>query len=252
LTIGGLSQWAFSSVLVSLRFTPVLAFAPPFSLAPMPLSARVLFGLGLSGVLVASRAPVGMDYADMAAVGLALAHELLVGLIFVLTFQLMFAALYLVGRVVDIQAGFGLALLVDPTTRSNTPLVGTLFAFAAGAVFFGLNGQYDLMRIFSSSLDIAPVGAAALPGDFSRILEFVAVSSSLAFGVAGGVILSLFLTDLAIAALSRTVPQMNVLVLGFQAKTIILMLALPATLGVASVAMAKMVRVTLETMPRLI
>jgi flagellar biosynthetic protein FliR len=65
-------------------------------------------------------------------------------------------------------------------------------------------------------------------------------------------VLSLFLVDVAIAMLSRTIPQMNVLVLGFQAKTIVLFLALPATLGLTAALLARMMRIALDALPGLL
>ena len=73
---------------------------------------------------------------------------------------------------------------------------------------------------------------------------------SLGLGVAGGTILCLFIADLAITALSRTVPQMNVLVLGFQAKTLLMLFALPTSLGLSAALLARMIRVALETIVR--
>jgi flagellar biosynthetic protein FliR len=72
------------------------------------------------------------------------------------------------------------------------------------------------------------------------------------FGVAGGAILSLFVVDLAIAMLSRTVPQMNVLILGFQVKSLMLFLTLPITLGLSATLLARMTRLTLEAIPGLL
>jgi flagellar biosynthetic protein FliR len=75
---------------------------------------------------------------------------------------------------------------------------------------------------------------------------------AIAFGVAGGVILMLFLADVAISLLSRTAPQMNVLVLGFQVKTLLLMIALPLTLGVSAALLARMSSTILQALPALV
>ena len=45
----------------------------------------------------------------------------MLGGIFVMAFQLMFGALYMAGRTIDIQAGFGLALLIDPHDTGPEP-----------------------------------------------------------------------------------------------------------------------------------
>jgi len=247
-----LAGWAFTSLLLGLRVAPVFAFAPPFTLTRMPAMFRLLFGLGVCGLLVASRpqiaSAVDLSLADLVPAAL---RELLLGAVFVVAFQLMFGALYVAGRTIDIQAGYGFALLIDPTSQVQTPLVGTLFAYGAAAVFFAMNGHADLLRLMAASLDAVPIGTGQPPG-LGRIADFISAVFAVSFGIAGGVILCLFLADMAIAMLARTVPQMNVLVLGFQVKTLLLLLVLPVSFGVGGALFARLARITLEALPRLL
>ena len=248
-----LSDWAASALILGLRIAPVFAFAPPFTLVPIPALFRVLFALGLSIVLIGGHpGPVLLDSGNLPQLAAAALHELCLGVLIVLAFQIAFGALYVAGRTVDIQAGFGLAGLIDPTTRTQVPLVGTLFAYAAAAVFFGFDGHVQLLRFLAASLDAIPLGTWAMPHSLARITAFMALMSLSAFGVAAASILALFLTDMSIAMLSRTVPQMNVLVLGFQVKTIVLLLVLPLSFGAAGALIVRLAASMLEALPRLI
>ena len=242
-----------SCLLLSLRIAPVFALAPPFSQIRMPTSFRLLFGLGVSACLVAADPELvkvnDLGLGNLIAIG---ARELMLGTVFVMAFHLMFGMLYLAGRTIDIQAGFGLAMLIDPTSKVQTPLVGTLFAYGASAVFFAVGGHQDLLRLMAASLRAIPLGTGRLPADGAlRVAEFLGVLSMTSFGVAGGAILTLFLVDAAIAMLSRTVPQMNVLVLGFQVKTLLLLFVLPVAFGGSGALLARMTTLTLEAIPGL-
>jgi flagellar biosynthetic protein FliR len=245
--------WAFSAALLSLRVAPVFAFAPPFTLVRMPVLFRLLLSLGVAACVVAAN-PAAAAITDSGPGALLVTglRELLLGTIFLVAFQLTFAALQVAGRTVDIQAGFGLSLLIDPTTRGSMPLVGALFVYAAAAIFFALGGHVELFALFAASLDAIPLGAHQLPASPAGLIGFISLVFLTAFGVAGGAILALFLCDLAIAMLSRTVPQMNVLVLGFQVKTIVLLLVLPITFGTAGALLARMTRITIESLPGLL
>lgn len=244
--------WVIATLLLSLRLAPVLTFAPPFTLVRLPPLVRVLLGLGLSSVMAAAL-PIGATPpAEPGPLAAAATRELILGATFVLAFQLAFGAIYVAGRTIDVQAGFGLAAVVDPGSKVQIPLVGSLYAYAAGAVFFGLNGHLDLMRIVAASLSAVPLGQGILPQDLTPLVAFIGAVFAIAFGVAGGVILILFLADVAIALLSRTAPQMNVLVLGFQVKTLLVMLALPLTLGVSAALLARMSSTILQALPALI
>src|ERR1700744_5213244 len=132
-----LSSWIVSCLLLGLRVVPVFAFAPPFSMVRLPRLFAVLFGLGLSVGLVAVN-PNAVVLADSSTHGIIVAavRELLLGSMFVLAFQLTYGALFFAGRTIDIQAGYGFAVLVARAPQAATPLVGTLFAWTAGAVFF--------------------------------------------------------------------------------------------------------------------
>lgn len=244
--------WLTATLLLSLRISPVLAFGPPFTLMRTPPLIRVLLALGLSGVMAGALPRMPVPALEAGPLIAAAARELLLGSIFVMAFQLAFGAIYVAGRTIDIQAGFGLAALVDPTSQARTPLVGSVYAYAAGAVFFGLDGHLDLMRIIAASIEVVPLGQAVLPQDLGPLTAFIGAVFAIAFGVAGGVILALFIADVAVALISRTAPQMNVLVLGFQVKTLLLMVALPLTLGVSGALLARLASTTLQALPALI
>ena len=250
---GALTGWVLATLLVGLRVAPVFALAPPFSLTRVPTPLRVMFGLGISACLVSAHpSAILIGEAGLHDLVVAALRELLLGAIVVLAFQLMFAALYVAGRTIDIQAGFGLAMLIDPTTRAQTPLVGTLFAYGAAAVFFAMDGPAELLRLMGASLEAIPLGSAGPPLSLARLAEFISAVFVTGFGIGGGAILCLFLADLAIATLARTVPQMNVLVLGFQVKTILLLVVLPLAFGASGALFARLTRLTLEAIPRLL
>lgn len=110
----------------------------------------------------------GLDLSATSYVALVLS-ELTIGIGLALALQLAFAALLTVGRAVDLQAGYAFALIADPTNRSQMPLIGTLFAYAAAAIFFTTDGPTELLAILSLSIEKVPLGAA-LSGDSVAVL----------------------------------------------------------------------------------
>ncbi len=59
------------------------------------------------------------------------------------------------------------------------------------------------------------------------------------------------LTFATLATPPPTVPQMNVLVLGFQVKTLLLLIVLPSAFGVGGALLTRMLALTLSPIPRL-
>jgi flagellar biosynthesis protein FliR len=238
---------------VSLRMAPVFAFAQPFTLIRIPTFVRVLLAVALAVVLVGSDPKAYVFPVETpAALFTLMSGELLLGIALSLCLQIAFAALYTVGRTLDIQAGFGLALLADPSLKGQMPLIGTLFAYAAGAVFFSMNGPADLLAIWARTMDIYPPGRFTLGINVAAISEFLSAAFVLAFGLGGIVLLTLFVLDLSIAFISKTLPQMNVLLLGFQVKTLAVLLTLPIAFAVSGSLFLRILRLALEKTPEVI
>jgi len=251
--MGDLNDQVVATLLVSLRIAPMLAFAQPFTLLRVPPMVRMILSISLAAWLVAGHPDstwrVPFWQAGLPVVALS---ELLLGIALSLALQIAFAALLTAGRAIDIQAGFGLAVLVDPTTRTQLPLAGTLFAYAAAMVFFASGGPEDLLAIWAASVEKVPLGASIVGGDPGVLIDYCGTVFLMAIGLAGLVLLVLFLLDLIVAFLSRTLPQMNVLLLGFQVKAIATIAVLPLAISMSGALFARMMRVALETMPRLI
>jgi len=244
--------WAASCLLLGLRLVPLFSFAPPFTLVTMPRMIRMMFGLGLSALLISAHPEARLPDLHAATLLQSAARELMLGIMFVLVMQIPFAALYMIGRTIDIQAGYGLAVVIDPATRAQMPLVGTFLALLGGSAFFALDGHLSLLKLLSASLEAIPLGQWTMPTSLAPLEQFMSVIFLMGFGLGGTVVLALFLTDLVIALLSRTVPQMNVLMLGFQVKSLVLLTVLPLSLGAGGALLMRIVMFSLDQMPRMI
>ncbi len=237
-------------VIAALRLGPILAFAPPFTLVKPPTVVRAVMLAGLAAAMLPA-IPSEAYPRGAAALIAAAFGELAVGIAMALALQISFAMIALAGRALDIQAGFGLAFLIDPTTRAQTPLIGALFTYAAAAVFFNTSAPHELIGTLALSYRHIPLGAAGAPDGIRALLTFLAAASVLAMSLVGLAVTVLFVVDLVVAMLSRTLPQMNVLVLGFQVKAIVTILILPATLAIAATGIIRLIRLAGEAMLRL-
>lgn len=242
-------QQAVATLLLSLRIAPTLAFAQPFTLIRIPALVRMALAISLAAWLVAGnpdatwRAPIWDQGLPVIVAG-----ELLLGIGLALALQLAFAALLVAGRTIDIQAGYGLALLIDPSTRNQLPLVGTILAYAAGAVFFATEGPARLLAVWATSVERTPLGSALTAADPQVLIGYMSAVFLLALGLAGLVLVVLLVLDLAVAFMSRTLPQMNVLLLGFQVKTLATLIMLPIALALSGSLFATLISYAIDTM----
>lgn len=240
-------QFALTTLFASLRVGPTLAFVPPFTLMRVPVSIRVILSISLGALLITLTpldvAPSVMSFEMLLALAVG---ELMIGICLGLTLQLVFAAMLMVGRAIDIQAGFGLALIIDPTTGGQMPLIGTIFVYGAAAVFFGIGGPGEMLAIWAQSMSIMPIGSFVFAPDLTVLFSFMSTAFLIATGLAGVVLLTLFLIDLSVAFISRTLPQMNVLLIGFQVKTLAILITVPLAIAVSATTFLRLIRLALD------
>lgn len=229
-------------VLAMIRFGPVLLLPSitPFTWAP--LIARVALTLSLAVLAVVVATPHG----SLAGLGHPLhlamlgARELLLGLALSFAVVLPSAALNFAGRLIDLQAGFGAASLLNPATQAPEALVGRTLGLMSVAVFFGTGLDRTLVRGLIASVAIIPLGGAYAIAGPETLLAMLGSQFLLGFTVVAPVMIGLFAIDLAVTLASRSMPQANVY-----------FLALPLKIGAALLLLAVTLRYAPPTIERL-
>jgi len=234
--------------LASLRLGPMLVFSPPFSLVRMPAPARLIIAIGLASAIPISTVDAHALVSQQMVILIGL-HEVAMGVMLMLALQLAFATIAMAGRALDIQAGFGLASVIDPTTKAEMPLIETIVTYAAAAVFFTTSAPDDLYAILVDSFSRYPMSADIAPLATGGLLDFLSAICVLSIGLIGLALLILLLIDLAVALISRTLPQMNVLVLGFQIKAMAALALLPIVIGGSGAGILKILRLAIDNTP---
>lgn len=225
-------NWIASVLLASLRVAVVLLLTPLTTFASVPLRFRVLFVLGLSALLVSAlELPSPGRIPSLTTLAAAAVGELLLG--GVLSFGLVagFAAFQLAGRVIDVQLGFGVAALIDPTTKVQTPLLGTFLYMTAVVAFFAIDGHHLVIRALSYSLERIPPGARFSGMELDAVTMQFGTMFSLAIAIAAPVVFVLLLVDAALAVMARSMPQMNVFFISLPLKIAIGLVTLALALG---------------------
>lgn len=223
-------DWSVSIILVMLRIGPLFVWAPPFSQIKIPARVRVCLVAALSVCIASSSvSPIHLDSSTLLWV---VASEAMLGWLIVFAFQAAFAALSFAGRVLDVQAGYGLATFIDPGSRAQAPLFGAILTLAAGCIFFSADGHHALLRVCALLMhEVWPVGRVSVLDHPTEMLTYFGSVMGIGLSVAAPAILVLFLVDVLIAFLARTLPQMNALLLGLQVKVVVTLLVQALSAG---------------------
>jgi flagellar biosynthesis protein FliR len=239
---------ASGTVLLALRIAPTFTLAPPFAQLRVPARVRIVLVLALA----ASMAAVAPSAPPTRSLVVAACTELLLGALVAFGFQAAFAGLAFAGRTLDIQAGYGLALVIDPGTSNQAPLFGTMLTLLGGLLFFAMDGHIELVRLFVLLNHWVPPGSSVAFDAPARVVAMLGACIATGTAVVAAPMVALFMVDVVIAWLSRTLPQMNALMLGLQVKTAVTLLVTAASVGIAGPVILRLLRQAFEFAPSVV
>ncbi|MCU7815198.1 MAG: flagellar biosynthetic protein FliR [Candidatus Thiodiazotropha sp. (ex Rostrolucina anterorostrata)] len=219
-------------LLVATRFSPLFLLTPLFAVARVPSQVRVLFVLALSLVLVTGLGLVPIDPPTTIA-GLihAMVNELILGMILAFGLFTAFGAFLFGGRIIDFQMGFGVANLIDPVTQSQAPMLGTVLNLMAVMTFFMLDGHHLLIRGLVYSLEKIPPGSSLIELKPEAVIAQFGVMFVYGLAVVAPVVAVLLMIDVGMAVSARTMPQVNMFIVGFPLKIFMGLLILALSLN---------------------
>jgi flagellar biosynthesis protein FliR len=203
-------------VLILMRVAGIFLTAPVFSSRNIPAMVKASWIL-LVAFLVFPVVDFKADALPGPGLPLALgvARELLVGFSIGLGATLIFAGVQLAGEIADIQMGLGMANIIDPITNNQISVMGQYYFLVATLVFIVADGHYILIKGIVDSFGVVPLGQAHLNVALgTKMMSLFSQMFFIAFRVGAPVIGALFITNMALGVVARTVPQMNVFIVG--------------------------------------
>lgn len=146
-------------------------------------------------------------------------RETTVGLAMGYVCLLMFSALYVAGEMIDMQMGFSMVNVIDPQSNSQVPLMGNFYYILAILIFLTANGHHVLISAIIKSYQILPLNTANFSeGFFNAVLGCFLQMFVLGIRIGLPVISVVLIVDIALGVIARTVPQMNVFIVGLPLK----------------------------------
>ncbi|MEM0984268.1 MAG: flagellar biosynthetic protein FliR [Planctomycetota bacterium] len=215
-----MSAWT----LVMLRFLGLMFAIPLLSAGMMPARVRgmlaAMFAVAAFGLIPPQAREVpSLDLLELVPLMLG---EVGIGYVIGLAAFLPFLAIEIGGYLIGYQMGFSLAQAFNPAIETNLNSIGSMIFYLAVAAFVFLGG-FD--RIFGAVLltyDTIPIGLYR-PGTTALDLIVALVSSATETGVrlSGPAFGSAMVVLVAIGFVMKTMPQLNVMSVGFALKIIV-------------------------------
>ena len=206
-------------LVIILRISGFFISAPVFNSRNLPTQLKIAFTLFISLFVYFILYPTTNVPEINFSFILLLISEFLIGLVIGYTAQLLFSALQLAGQSIDMQIGFGMVNVMDPQSCLQVPLMGTFYNLLASLIFFLINGHHYMLEALFYSYKVLPLGGFSVkPSFIALLIELTAELFIIAFKLAAPMVGALFISDFVMGIISRTVPQMNVFLVGMPAK----------------------------------
>ena len=220
--------------LVFVRITAFMMTAPFFEYRNIPNLLKIGFALLLAGVIFPIVKTSGLSVpGEVLGYSLAVMAEAGVGLTLGLIASFIFQGIRMAGQFIDFQLGFAMAMVFDPLSNIQTTIISRFLNLLALILFLNMNGHYYLVESLVKSYDLVPLTAVVFGSDTTlTVIKVFSGMFVLAFQLSAPIIAILVIVDLALGFVSRTVPQLNVFVMGFPVKIIVGMLTLSAVVPV--------------------
>jgi flagellar biosynthetic protein FliR len=215
--------------------------------------------IGLAGLLAFALTPTRIAELPMAVAPtspfiLAIAQELLVGLFFGFSVQVIFAGVQMAGQILGIQMGLNIASTLDPVSQAGqVSYIDQLYSLLAGLVFLSINGHHATLQALDGSFGIVPPGQFALGQAVADdLVALITQAAIVSVRIGLPIMAALLLTDIAFLIIGRTAPQMNIFMVGQPVKIGVGLIAFFLALPVILATMADVLRASGVDVTRLL
>ncbi len=205
---------AFTRIATILAVLPIFGFNGTPSLAKAGMSfliTMVLFPLVSQGDFVI---PI-----QLLPFIIMILKEVIVGLIIGFTANFLFVGIQYAGELIGLDIGFGIVNIVDPQSGEQVSIIGEFLYVISILLFLIFNGHHFFLEGLNYSFEVIPINTVEFSEAF--IHHMIKMSSNIfmiALKIGGPILVATFTTSFVMGIIARTVPQMNIFIVGFPLK----------------------------------
>lgn len=222
----------------------VLAPLPLAGTKPLPVALQASLALALAYYLMPKVGAIPtLDPLSLIAI---VAGEALTGLAIGLSVGLAIHAARMAGELIGNSIGIGFASMIDPANGNPVPAVGQFLSLTAVALFMALDGPVMCVRLVADSYASVPFGSGFRIDSVPVLTRGMATMFASALGLALPVVAATLIVQIALAAMARLAPQLNMFAVGFPATLIVGLLVFALAFSAMGAAMMGSWRATIS------
>lgn len=227
-----LDTWLALFIFPLARILALLASAPVFSNAALPVRIRLIAGLAVTLAMAPALPPMPAIPASSWIGLIVLAEQIVIGTLLGFALRITFAAVDVAGELIGLQMGLGFATFFDPDSGGQTPVIAEFVGLLTMLIFLSLNGHLLALSVLAESFTLLPVSTTPVhAAAFSSLVSWSATLFSTGLLLALPLITALLIANIALGVLARIAQQLNLFAVGFPVTLalgfLVLMLSLP-------------------------
>jgi flagellar biosynthesis protein FliR len=229
--------------------TGVIFFNPIFGRSSIPVLVKI--GLSLGIAFNVAYGLTDINVADYTTIDLliSMVREFAVGYAIGFIMQLFLSVFHIGGELMDLQLGFSMAQMYDPSTNSQVSVTGNVLTIMYVLLFFITNSHLSLLAIAARSYNVVPIGLGGVSGKIGiYIIELFGYILVYAVQLSLPIIVTEILVEVAVGILMRVVPNINVFVVNMQIKVMVGLIVLLTIIPVLVTFIGKLNMIMLDRM----
>lgn len=216
------ARWFSAGIIVFARLLGFIRFAPVLNRREIAGLVKLALAFILTIILTPILKPT-MPPADVSPL-LLITLNFAAGAIIGYIAQLFIMAIEAGGDMINTQMGLSSAMVMDPTTNSQTSILSRVITLLGLLIFMELGGFYWIFNALIRSFEIFPIYEVVIPLEKIINLDYLVTTTSnvlyMGLQIASPVLLATLGQDIILGVISKTAPQVNVFQLSFLFKPV--------------------------------
>ncbi|HIC13478.1 MAG TPA: flagellar type III secretion system protein FliR [Sulfurimonas sp.] len=218
-------------LLLFFRFTALFIAVPIFSHKNIPIQIKAAMAFFFTIVFYSSMPPLEIAI-TLPTILLAVLSEFMLGLVVGIVLLLAYHVITFAGGIISFMMGFSMASAIDPQSGVSMPIISQFLSLMGLMVLLSLDLHHWVLLFVDSSLKVIPLGGFILQEDlFYYIMHATSNMFLVGFMIAFPIVALSWLADVIFGMLMKTMPQFNLLVIGFPIKIMVAFVVLITTLA---------------------
>ncbi len=206
-------------LLVLVRVSAIIMVAPFFNQTTIPRRTKFFLSFFLSLIVMNLVDYTAVSYNGMLGYSILIVKEGITGILIGLGSSLCLYILSFSGHMVDMEIGFAMAMEMDPTTNIQTTITSTFFMAIFMLMFLALDMHYFVIDALFDSYQLIPIGGAKIsPSLYQIFVKFITDYFIIGFRIILPIFSCILILNVVLGILAKVAPQMNMFVIGMQAK----------------------------------